>query len=146
LGGSKWCYREGIWGAFENCKEFASQGQPTSFKHIQSKKVICPLGLQVQEIHACPNDYNLYHGKEFENLQACPVFKALQYKIRHDDPRDVDGEVVKKKILAKVMWYFPIIPRLKHLFKNKSHTKLMQWHKEDHLKDGMLRHPAHGIQ
>jgi hypothetical protein len=79
-------------------------------------------------------------------LQACPVFKALQYKIRHDDPRDVDGEVVKKKILAKVMWYFPIIPRLKHLFKNKSHTKLMQWHKEDHLKDGMLRHPAHGIQ
>jgi hypothetical protein len=44
------------------------------------------------------------------------------------------------KVLAKVMWYFPIIPRLKHLFRNKENAKLMTWHKSDHKQDHMLRH------
>nr|ABB46560.1 transposon protein, putative, Ac/Ds sub-class [Oryza sativa Japonica Group] len=30
--------------------------------------------------------------KEYENLEACPVCKALLYKIRRDDPGDVDGK------------------------------------------------------
>jgi hypothetical protein len=29
----------------------------------EAKKVICPLGLEVQKIHACPNDYILYRGE-----------------------------------------------------------------------------------
>src|SRR3954465_14805658 len=44
------------------------------------------------------------------------------------------------------MWYAPIIPRLKRLFQNKEHAKLLQWHKEDRNKDVMLRHPADGSQ
>jgi hypothetical protein len=28
----------------------------------EAKKVVCPLGLEVQKIHACPNDYILYRG------------------------------------------------------------------------------------
>ena len=47
---------------------------------------------------------------------------------------------------AKVMWYAPIIPRLKHLLQNKGHAKLLRWHKEDRKKDLMLRHPADGSQ
>jgi aromatic ring-cleaving dioxygenase len=43
-----------------------------------------------------------------------------------------------------VMWYAPIIPRLKRLFRNKEHAKLLRWHKEDHTVDDMLRHPADG--
>ncbi|RCV33179.1 hypothetical protein SETIT_7G061900v2 [Setaria italica] len=31
------------------------------------------------------------------------------------------------------MWYFSIIPRLKHLFKNKVNAKLMRWPKEEFL-------------
>ena len=27
-----------------------------------AKKVVCPLGLEVQKIHACPNDCILYRG------------------------------------------------------------------------------------
>jgi mannose/fructose/N-acetylgalactosamine-specific phosphotransferase system component IID len=45
---------------------------------------------------------------------------------------------------AKVMWYAPIIPRLKHLFRNKEHARLLRWHKEYHKKDAMLRHPVMG--
>jgi hypothetical protein len=57
---------------------------PTSM--YKAKKIVCPLGLEVQKIHACPNDYILYRG-DYENLTKCPICTALQYKIRGDDLR-----------------------------------------------------------
>jgi hypothetical protein len=78
-------------------------------------------------------------------LDACPVCHASQYKIRRDDPSDVEGERPRKIIPTKV-WYAPIIPRLKCLFKNKEHAKLLRWHKEDRKVYNMLRHPADGSQ
>ncbi|XP_071683808.1 uncharacterized protein [Lolium perenne] len=44
------------------------------------------------------------------------------------------------------MWYAPIIPWLKRLFRNKEHAKLLRWYKEDRKSDGELRHPADGTQ
>ena len=38
----------------------------------EAKKAVCPLGLEVQKIHACPNDCILYRG-EYEDLNAFPV-------------------------------------------------------------------------
>src|SRR6185436_2249956 len=66
--------------------------------------------------------------------------------LEKDDPGDVEGEPPRKRVPAKVMWYSPIIPRLKRLFRNKDNAKLMRWHKEEHKKDSMLRHPADGSQ
>ena len=57
----------------------------------ESKKVVCPLGLEVQKIHACINDCILYRGEKYENLNACPVWGALRYKIGRDDPSYVEG-------------------------------------------------------
>ena len=85
---------------------------PTTY---EAKKVVCPLGLDVQKIHAYPNDCILYRG-EYEKMEGCPICDAKQYKIRQNDPSDVDGEPVKKKFPAKVMWYLPVIPRLKRFF------------------------------
>ena len=82
-----------------------------------TNKVVCPLGLEVQKIHAWPNDCILYWGA-YKDLNACPVCGALQYKIRRDDPGDVDGDPPRKRVPAKVMWYAFIIPRLKRLFRN----------------------------
>ena len=110
-----------------------------------AKKVVCPLRLEGQKIHACPNDCILYCGA-YEDLNACPICGALRYKIRRDDPGDVDGERPRKRVPAKVMWYAPIIPRLKRLFRNEEHAKLMRWHREDRKKDGKLRAPADGSQ
>ncbi|WVZ64046.1 hypothetical protein U9M48_013623 [Paspalum notatum var. saurae] len=73
------------------------------------------------KIHACPND--------------C---KASRYKMKHDDPGDIEREPPRKTVPAKVMWYFPIIPRLRRLFRNNAH--------EERKKDDMLRHPADGLQ
>jgi hypothetical protein len=108
----------------------------------EAKKVVCPLGLEVQKIHACINDCILYRI-DYENLNECPVCTALRYKIRGDDDPgdDVEGENPRKRVPAKVIWYAPTIPWLKCLFRNKEHAKLLRWHKEDHKLDGKLRPP-----
>jgi hypothetical protein len=67
----------------------------------EAKKLVRPLGLDVQKIHACPNNCILYHREEYENLDACPVCTALWYKIRRDDPGDVEGEPPRKRVPAK---------------------------------------------
>jgi len=40
----------------------------------EAKKVVCPLELKVQKIHACVNDCMLYHG-EYKDLHACRICK-----------------------------------------------------------------------
>nr|AAM08512.1 Putative transposase [Oryza sativa Japonica Group] len=125
-------------------KNILPEGNKLPDTTYEAKKIVCPLGLE--KIHACPNDCILYRGEEYENLEACPVCKALQYKIRRDDPGEVDGQLTKKRIPAKVMWYFPIIPRLRRLFRNKGNARMMRWHAEERQQDGMLRHPVDGSQ
>ena len=90
----------------------------------EAKQLVCPLGLEVQKIHAYPNDCILYQG-DYENLDACPVCGALRYKIRKEDPGDIEGERPRKRVPAKAVWYSTIIPRLKRMFRNKENAKLM---------------------
>ena len=127
-------------------KNILPEGNELPSTTYEAKKVVCPLGLEVQKIHACPNDCILYRGVEYEGLDACPICGALRYKIRQDDPTDDVGKPSKKRVPAKVMWYFPIIPRLKRLFRNRDHSKLLWWHEEDRKVDNMLRHPIVGSQ
>jgi len=110
-------------------KKLLPKDNELSASTYEAKKVDCPLGLEVHKIHACINDCILYRGEQYENLDACPVCTALRYKIRRDDPGDVEGEHTRKRVPAKVMWYAPIIPRLKRLFRNEEHAKLLRWHK-----------------
>nr|CAE05681.2 OSJNBa0065B15.4 [Oryza sativa Japonica Group] len=110
-------------------KSILPEGNKLPETTYEAKKIVCPLGLEVQKIHACPNDCILYRGEEYENLEACPVCKALRYKIRRDDPGEVDRQLTKKRIPAKVMW-------------NKGNARMMRWHAEERQQDGMLRHPA----
>jgi hypothetical protein len=69
----------------------------------EAKKLVSPLGLDVQKIHACPNDCILYCGEKYENMDKCLVCTVLQYKIRKDDPGDIEGEPPRKRVPAKVM-------------------------------------------
>nr|AAN16339.1 TNP2-like protein [Oryza sativa Japonica Group] len=127
-------------------KNILPEGNKLPETTYEAKKIVCPLGLEVQKIYACPNDCILYRGEEYENLEACPVCKALRYKIRRDDPGEVNGQLTMKRIPAKVMWYFPIIPWLRRLFRNKGNARMMRWHAEERQQDGMLRHPTDGSQ
>jgi len=69
-------------------KKMLPKGNESPTTTYEAKQVVYPLGLQIQKIHACPNDCILYK-EEYENLNACLVCKASRYKIRRDDPGDV---------------------------------------------------------
>ena len=111
----------------------------------QAKKLICPLSLGVQKIHACENHCILYN-KEYADLDSCPTCETSRYKTGNGAS---DGEVVdqdasvdeKKKIPRMVMWYPPVKDCLKWLFSNRTDAELMRWHQEGRKKDGMIRHP-----
>nr|CAH66691.1 OSIGBa0097A15.6 [Oryza sativa] len=119
-------------------KNILPEGNKLPKTTYEAKKIVCPLGLEVQKIHTCPNDCIVYRGEKYENLEACPVCKALRYKIRRDDPGEVDGQLTKKRIPAKLMCYFPIIPRLRRLFRNKGNARMMRWHAEELIIRGIL--------
>lgn len=122
---------------------------PTSL--YQAKKMLCPMGLEIERIHACSNDCILYRN-EHRDLLVCPVCGAPRYKQkekRNDKKRKSpadDGEEIMKGVPAKVLWYLPIIPRLERLFGNPKEAKLLCWHSDSRKEDGKLRHPADSAQ
>jgi hypothetical protein len=89
--------------------------------NYRAKKLLCPLNLEVERISACPNDCILFRN-EHRDLDKCPKCNASRYKPRDD--RDEDDR--KKKPSAKILFYLPIIPRLKRLFGNKRDAKLLR--------------------
>jgi len=112
---------------------------PTS--HYETKKILCPMGLEYRKIHACPNDCTLYR-KEFEGLHKCPRCGVSRYKVKDDDE---DEDDFKKGPPAKVLWYLPIIPRLKRFFGNVNNAKNLRWHSSGRKCDGLLRHAADSL-
>lgn len=46
-----------------------------------------------------------------------------------------------KKIIEKSLCYFPLNPRLQRLFVSTKTSKLMTWHKDKRVDDGIMRHP-----
>ena len=91
------------------------------------------MDMNYERIHACPNDCILYR-KDYEGLERCSVYEVDRYKKN------------KKKIPAKVLWYFPIIPRFKHAFRNSEHVKSLMWDSNKRISDNMLHHPADSLQ
>jgi hypothetical protein len=63
------------------------------------------------------NDCALYRD-EYKELTTCPVCGQSRYK---------RGNM---KVPRKVVWYFPITPRLKQYFVDPKEAKLMQWRVE----------------
>ena len=65
-----------------------------------------------------------------------------------EDEDDLSNEVdvtQSRKKLAKVLQYFPLIPRLKRIYASSKTASSMRWHDEGRTKDGMLRHPVDSL-
>jgi hypothetical protein len=120
------------------------KGLPTS-TYI-AKKIICTLTMGVEKIPACPNHCILYQ-KEHKFKDKCPRCNASWHKwndnIEQDSynnkrkgrkrkniaPPDQDNQGSKvRKVPALVMWYLPVIDRLKHMFSNAREAQLLLWH------------------
>jgi len=96
------------------------------------KKILRSMSMDYEKIHACSNDCILYR-KEYEHLKKCSVSGRSRYKKNDKSP-------------AKVLWYFPIMPRFKCMFKNAEHAKSLTCYSDGMIIDSMLRHPADSLQ
>jgi hypothetical protein len=117
---------------------------PASF--TQARKIVRDLGLDYKKIPACPNDCMLY-WKDDENTEVCHIChtsKWKQVKEKEQNKHNREHSKISSKIPAKVVWHFPLKPRLQRLFMCSETAKHMTWHDEGRPKDGNLRHPADG--
>ncbi|XP_023756321.1 uncharacterized protein LOC111904846 [Lactuca sativa] len=108
----------------------------------QAKKLMCPMGMEIERIHACPNDCMLYRN-EYADLHSCITCVTSRYKRKN--PTEENNNMRASGSPAKVLWYLPIIPRLKRLFANAKDAKLMRWHAERTI-DNKIRHVADSPQ
>jgi len=112
---------------------------PLSFN--KTKSMIRDLGLDYKKIDACPNNCMLY-WKGHENDSFCYVCGAPRWIENPQVDSEVENPKVMHKVSAKILRYFPLIPRLQRLFMCAKTAELMRWHEEGRMKDGKLRHPA----
>ena len=108
-------------------QDLLPQGNLVPESIYEAKQIICPLGLEVEKIHACKNDCILYCGEEYEDLDKCPICGLDRFHRRKDggDGDDEEGNRSRQGGLKKVFWYFPIIPCLKRSFANKKKSQLL---------------------
>ena len=110
----------------------------------ESMKVVCPLSLEVQKIHACLNDCMLYCGAD-KDLRECRICHQPRYKRKLAKDKDKDDDKIKTGIPFKAVWYLPLIPRLKRLFANPKEAERLHRHKTRKI-DKYLRHPTDAAQ
>ncbi|XP_071740135.1 uncharacterized protein [Rutidosis leptorrhynchoides] len=77
-------------------------------------------------------------GLGYEKLMLVQIIVCYESTTQADN----DGDYECKKVGAKVLRYFPLIPRLQRLFMSPKTTESIRWHEESRTKDGILRHPA----
>ncbi|GKB55209.1 putative transposase-associated domain-containing protein [Tanacetum coccineum] len=116
-------------------KKVLPAGNEMVEKTYQAKKVMKLMGSGYKKIHVCINNCLLY-WKNDKDLTACRTCGISRWKV------DNKTHKVYENIPAKVMWYFPIIPRLQRLFKIQSISEDLRWHATRRITDGVLRHLA----
>ncbi|KAL4573860.1 hypothetical protein LXL04_020680 [Taraxacum kok-saghyz] len=119
------------------------EGNEMPISTYQAKKKLCPMGMEVERIHACPNDCMLYRN-QYADLHNCITCGTSRYKRKNLITEN--SSTSKNGPPAKVLWYLPIIPRLKRLFANPKDAKLLRWHAEERKIDGKIRHVADSPQ
>jgi hypothetical protein len=74
----------------------------------------------------CKNDFILYRGSEYDDLEKCPICGLNRFNHRNDDGDDeICNKNRRKSGPKKVIWYFLIIPHLKRWFANKKEIELL---------------------
>ena len=110
--------------------------------HYEVKKILCPMGMEYQKIHACLNDFILYKNKfaEMCKRHTCGV---PRYKLKDDECSN--DATTNNSRPTDVCWYLPIIWRFKRLFDNGHDAKNLTCHEDDRKSDGLLWHLADSL-
>jgi hypothetical protein len=99
-----------------------------------ASKMLKQLSLSYQSIHACSGGCLLFTG-QYQDDVTCE---------KCDRPRYV--QVEKSQVPAKVLRYFPLIPKLRRMFSTPKQAVLMHWWKENRSSDSKLRIRADSMQ
>jgi hypothetical protein len=144
-------------------RDMLPEGNQIAESVYEPKKIICPLGIEVEKIHACKNSC-VFFRRDYADLDKCHKCGYDRCKRKNDggDDNNVDdenepGEIrgkkkkkANKEAPVRVAWYFCIIPRLIRWFATRKEAQLLRWHDEDrkeiNKKDGKYRHPADAAQ
>ena len=71
--------------------------------------------------------------------------EARNTQLHEDSPLGNDAK--QRKIPAMVIWYLPVVDRLRRLFLNPKKAVMMTWWDDERKQDGgMIRHPADATQ
>ena len=101
------------------------------------KSFLKEFNLGYEKIDACVNDCCLFR-KEYEHLENCPKCETSRWKLTSSN--EPQGGVS-----AKVLRYFPIIPRLRRMFSLAETSRQLRWHYSHRSDDGKMRHPADSL-
>ncbi|KAI5343319.1 hypothetical protein L3X38_011195 [Prunus dulcis] len=90
-----------------------------------------------EEIDMDDNDFGDFgsYPKEYEDSTNCPTCGISRWKEGKDS-------ILKEGVPAKVVWYFPPIPRFKRMFQSHETAKSLTWHAARKSIDGQMSHPA----
>ena len=116
-------------------KEVFPKGCKLPDSYYVAKTLLAKLGHGYESIHVCKNDYSLF-WKETTTSERCHVCGESCW---------VHKNTKGKKVPYKVLWYFPLTPRLQRLYGSKHTAKDMGWHLIGRSKDeGLMRYPVDG--
>jgi len=94
--------------------------------HYASSKTIRRLGLNYNNIHACPDGCVLYED-EHADVQVCPKCSKSRWV---DDTNSIP---------AKVIRHFPLVPRLKQMWRSLEIARMLTGHTKHVSDDGVMR-------
>ncbi|KAI5316350.1 hypothetical protein L3X38_036057 [Prunus dulcis] len=115
-------------------EDLLPQGNTIPSSMYKAKKTLSALGMSYEKIYASTNDCILYR-KDYEDSTNYPTCGMSRWKEGKDS-------ILKVGVLAKVVWYFPQIPRFKRMFHSRKITKSLTWHANKKSVDGHVSHPA----
>ena len=123
---------DGFLAAFKN---MLPEGNMLPDSSYSVDSVMKEFQLGEKKIHACVNGCYLF-TKELEKSDHCPKCKFSRWEVDHRTKE------IKVGRPAKVLRYFPIIPRFKRMFQSPHLAEQLMWHHNNKSKDGNMRHPV----
>jgi hypothetical protein len=100
-----------------------------------ASKMLSQLGLAYELIHACPDGCMLFRGVGSEEIMNCTKCQKSQFK-----------RVGRSLVPAKVLQYFPLIPRHRRMYSTLTMAALMVWYLLGRSSDGLIRHIVDSLQ
>jgi hypothetical protein len=127
----------------------------------------------VEKNPCMPNHCILFCGDIFKSLDKCPMCRASRYKnnelydeqeasmgnkrknsgkkvVQDSQPLEdtpLGNDAKQRRIPTLVMWYLPVVSRLRRIFLNPKEAALMTWWGDEHkVGDDVIAHSVDGTQ